>query len=165
MHVRSKDQKNASQMVKMAHDAELELDEDLQHEVHAKLGAKAQKLTEDGSLLAGSRLTQFADEGTIHRKRANPVEQRHKDLRANYDKEIQRQKMRRISNSSFLTPAAATYLNEVVRENRTKVDDELLYAGLHDTKASKMQFKRNEKFTSKYTKRRQSKRRKKGRFG
>ena len=73
--------------------------------------------------------------------------------------------MRRISNSSFLTPEAARYLNEVVREKRTKVDDEILFAGLHDSKLSKMNFKRNEKFSSKYTKRRQSKRRKKGRFG
>ena len=52
-----------------------------------------------------------------------------------------------------------------MRENRTKVDEELLYAGLHDTKMSKMNFKRNEKFSSKYTKRRQTKRRRKGRFG
>ena len=56
-------------------------------------------------------------------------------------------------------------MNEVVREKKTKVDEEILYAGLHDAKLSKMNFKRNEKFSSKYTKRRQSKRRKKGRFG
>ena len=106
------------------------------------------------SVLAGSRLTKFTDTGDVHRKRANPVEQRQKDLRATYEKEIKRQKLARVSNSSFLTPEAARYLNEVVRENRTKVDEELLYAGLHDTKNSKMSFKRNEKFSSKYTKRR-----------
>lgn len=44
-------------MLKTAHDAELVMDDDLQHEVHEKLGVKAQKLTEESSLLAGSRLT------------------------------------------------------------------------------------------------------------
>ena len=74
MHVKSKDQKSANWMLKTAQDAELELDEDLQYELHEKLGVKAQKLTEDGSLLAGSKLTQFTDAGNVHKKRADPVE-------------------------------------------------------------------------------------------
>ena len=86
-------------------------------------------------------------------------------MKANYDKEIEKQKMKRISNSSFLTPEAARYLNEAVMEKSKKVDEQVLYAGLHDTKLSKMKFKRNEKFTTKYTKRRQTKRSKKGRRG
>lgn len=73
--------------------------------------------------------------------------------------------MKKFSNSCYLTPEAARYLNEAIRENQTKLNDEIIYAGLHDTKTNKMKFKRNEKFSSKYKKERQSKRKRKGRFG
>lgn len=64
-----------------------------------------------------------------------------------------------------MTPEAASYLNEAIVEKQSKVNEEIIYAGLHDTKVGKMKFKRNEKFSSKYKKERQSKRKRKGRFG
>ncbi len=90
---------------------------------------------------------------------------RQAELKKKYEREIQAQKLKRFSNSSFLTPEAARYLNEAIKENQTRVDEEIVYAGLHDTKVGKMKFKRNEKFSSKYKKERQSKRKRKGRFG
>jgi len=58
------------------------------------------------------------------------------------------------------------YLNEIISSNKSsKVDDEIIYAGLHDAKIEKKNFKRSQKFSTKYTKRRQAKRKKKGRFG
>ena len=73
--------------------------------------------------------------------------------------------MKKFSNSSFLTPEAALYLNEAINENRTKVDDEVVYAGLHGKKVDKMKFKRKEKMSARYKQARGEKRRKKGRFG
>jgi len=73
--------------------------------------------------------------------------------------------MKKFSNSSFLTPEAAMYLNEAIRSNTSKVDDELVYAGLHQEKLNKTKFKRNEKFTARYKKDRGQKRRRKGKFG
>ena len=38
--------------------------------------------------------------------------------------------MKKVSNSSFLTPEAAMYLNEAMRAGICKVEDEVVYAGL-----------------------------------
>ena len=165
MHSKARDEKAASGLIKMAQEADVELDEDLQYELHEKLGSKAQKLTEEGGMLKSSKLLAFKEDQTLQRRRENRVEQRRNELKKKYDREIESQRLRRVSNSSFLTPEAARYLNEAVREKREKVDEEVLLAGLHETKMSKMQFKRNEKFSSKYTKRRQDRRKRKGRFG
>ena len=79
--------------------------------------------------------------------------------------EIERQKFKKYSNSSYLTPEAAMYLNEMMKTQQTKVDEEIVYAGLHTDKIDKKKFKRNEKFSTRYKKSRGMKRRKKGRFG
>ena len=73
--------------------------------------------------------------------------------------------MKRFSNSSYLTPEAAQYLNEAMKSGRKRIDEEVLYAGLHDSAKVDLKFKRNQAFSTKYTKRRQSKRKRKGRFG
>jgi hypothetical protein len=52
-----------------------------------------------------------------------------------------------------------------VRENSTRVDEEIVYSGLQETKLEQKKFKRKEKYTSRYKKDRGAKRRKKGRFG
>jgi len=57
------------------------------------------------------------------------------------------------------------YLNEAMASNAKRVDDEIIFAGLHGEKVDKMKFKRKEKFSAKYTKDRGSKRRRKGKFG
>lgn len=72
--------------------------------------------------------------------------------------------MKKFSNSSFLTPEAAMYLNEAIRENQTKVDDEVIYAGLHGERVDKMKFQRKDKMRARY-RNRSKKRYKKGRFG
>jgi len=45
------------------------------------------------------------------------------------------------------------------------VDEEVVYAGLHSTDKDKKKFKRNQNHSTKFTKERQSKRKKKGRYG
>ena len=58
------------------------------------------------------------------------------------------------------------YLNEAVNSKSTRrVNDEIVYAGLHGEKVDPKKFKRKEKFSAKYTKERGSKRKRKGKFG
>jgi len=73
--------------------------------------------------------------------------------------------LKKFSNSSFLTPEAASYLNEAITSNQTKVDDEIVYAGLHTENIEKKKFKRKEKYSSRFKKDRGAKRRRKGKFG
>lgn len=56
------------------------------------------------------------------------------------------------------------YLNEAIRENQTKVDDEIIYAGLHGDRVDKMKFERKNAKQARYRSR-SKKRYKKGKFG
>lgn len=123
------------------------------------------KASKNEDMLDDQRLREFAHDGTIHRKRESKQQQKDVALKAKYNTEIQSQKVKRFANSSFLTPEAAMYLNEAIKANSKRVDDEIVYAGLHGERVDKMKFKRKEKFSSKYTKARGSKRRRKGKFG
>jgi superfamily II DNA/RNA helicase len=164
IHQRKQSEKSANWMVKSAQEADLELDDELQYELQEQLGAKAAKVA-GGSKQTKSLFDQFKNDGSVHRKRESKQVMRQAELKKKYDREMQAQKLKRFSNSSFLTPEAARYLNEAIKDNQTRIDEEVIYAGLHDTKAGKMKFKRNEQFSSKYKKERQSKRKRKGRFG
>jgi len=93
------------------------------------------------------------------------VKQKENALKSKYDAEIESQKYKKFSNSSYLTPEAAVYLNEVMQSGSTQADEEVIYAGLHQQTKNKMKFKRRETYSSKYTKRRQTVRKRKGRFG
>lgn len=66
-----------------------------------------------------------------------------KALKQKYEQEIQNQKLKKFSNSSYLTPEAAMYLNEAMKAGVNKVDDEIVFAGLHEPAKQKLQFKRN----------------------
>ena len=52
---------------------------------------------------------------------------------------------KRVGGSSFLTPEAAQYLNDAIKKNQTKVDTEIVYAGLQNEKMGKMKFQRANK--------------------
>lgn len=88
-----------------------------------------------------------------------------KALKAKYDKEIMNQKLKKFSNSSYLTPEAAMYLNEAIESGATRVEEEIVYAGLHDPRKKELKFKRTKQYSSRYTKPRSTKRHRKGRFG
>ena len=62
-----------------------------------------------------------------------------------------RQSLKRFSGSSFLTPESALYLNQAIKQQKPdKLDDEMVYAGLHNDRAEKMKFKRTEKNKQRY---------------
>jgi hypothetical protein len=71
---------------------------------------------------------------SIQKKRLNKQQMKEAALKKKYDSEIEAQKMKRFSNSSYLTPEAASYLNDVMRVGGKRADEEVIYAGLHDPK-------------------------------
>lgn len=110
-------------------------------------------------------MQEFAPDESHMRKRESKAVQKEQALKNKYDREIEAQKFKKFANSSYLTPEAAMYINEIMESKGGKVDEEVVYAGLHQPKLNKMKFKRNEKFTSKYTKARGQRRRRKGMRG
>ena len=123
----------------MAKEADLALDEDLQFEVHQQLGKHAAKRQE---LLADGRMQDFAPDESHMRRRESKAHQKEAALKQKYDREIENQKFKKFANSSYLTPEAAIYLNEVMESTGGKVDEEVVYAGLHQPSKGKMKFTR-----------------------
>lgn len=75
-------------------------------------------------------------------------------LKRKYDDLKKNENFKRFSNSSFLTPEAASYLNELVKAGQQKADLEIVYAGQHSENVAPIKFKRKERFTSRYKNRR-----------
>lgn len=88
------------------------MDEDMQHDLAEQLGAKDTKKQKD--LLDDPALHKQYIDDTPQRKRDNKAKQKEKALKGKYDAEIESQKLKKFSNSSYLTPEAAVYLNEVM---------------------------------------------------
>lgn len=75
-------------------------------------------------------------------KERNRGMQRANALKQTYKKDHESMMLKKYAKSSFLTPEAAMYLNEAIKSKQTKVDSEIIYAGLHNEKLSKVKFKR-----------------------
>ena len=146
-HRRQADEKAASWLLKTAKDAELVMDDDLKHEVQGKLSGSKRlhksKEGEDPDENIEKPLFKTFDDVKIRER--NRAKQREIGLKSSYDKERSSMMLKKFGKSSFLTPEAAMYLNDVVKNNQTKVDDEVVYAGLHNEKLNKMKFKRQNK--------------------
>ena len=78
-------------------------------------------------------------------KERNRGQQRMQALKKTYDKQHESALLKQFAKSSFLTPEAAMYLNEQMKAKQSKVDKEIVYAGLHSENVSKIKFKRTEK--------------------
>ena len=83
----------------------------MQYQLQKALGKKAAAQAE---FLSDSRLKQFEYDSTVHKKRLDKQKMKDAALKANYNREIESQKIKKFSNSSYLTPEAAIYLNELV---------------------------------------------------
>jgi len=66
-------------------------------------------------------------------------------LKKGYEKEKEKELTRKFSNTSYLTPESIRYLNGVVSAGGKRVNEELIYAGMHSEKTGKKAFKRTEK--------------------
>mmetsp|Transcript_17520 Transcript_17520/g.29533 ORF Transcript_17520/g.29533 Transcript_17520/m.29533 type:complete len:147 (+) Transcript_17520:1769-2209(+) len=112
IHRNKQDEKAANWMIQASKDAELDLEEGLQYELKEKLGKKAEK---NMDVLGDVR--KVSSEEQSYKKRENKLRQKEQSLKQKYEREMQSQKIKKISNSSFLTPEAALYLNDMIREN------------------------------------------------
>ena len=91
------------------------------------------------------------DSGARHKgKEHSKVQQ----LKRKYEELKQSENFKKFSNSSYLTPEAASYLNELIKAGQSRADMEIVYAGQHSENAEVPKFKRKEKFTSRYKNRR-----------
>ena len=75
----------------------------------------------------------------------NKEQQRSQALKKSYEKSKTSQLEKQFGKCSFLTPESITYLNESINKRTSKLDEELVYAGLHSENVSGPKFKRAEK--------------------
>jgi hypothetical protein len=130
-------------MLKTAKEAELELDEGLRYEIGKKLSGKKRTHHE---LQDGIDLGMFKEwKGEAAIKERNKAVQRSNALKLQYQADKKREITRKFSNSSYLTPESIMYLNDAVKKQASKVDEELVYAGLHSENIAKKSFKKTEK--------------------
>ena len=78
-------------------------------------------------------------------KTRNKEQQRAQALKEGYEKTRKTAMVRQFSKSSFLTPEAAMYLNEAIKSNTSKIDQEIVYAGMHSENVAKIKMKRTNK--------------------
>lgn len=118
----------------------------MEYEIQQKLGRKlVDKHLQD--LEDGENVS---SKGAKHKAKADSKVQQ---LKKKYDGLKSQEQLKKFSNSSFLTPEAASYLNEIMKKGQSQVDNEIVYAGLHSTFTKQNKFKRTEKYTARYKKR------------
>ena len=132
LHKTDKEKKSANWLLKAAKDADLMLDENLETQIKETLGA-AEKLTgkrkrhqkDEDDVIAP---VDFLDESDHSRRKLKEIS-KVQQLKMKYDDLKKKENFKRFSNSSFLTPEAASYLNELVKAGQQKADLEIVYAG------------------------------------
>ena len=66
-------------------------------------------------------------------------------MKQSYAKSKKKQLEKRFGHSSYLTPESVQYLNDAIKKSSSRLDDELIYAGLHSELEKGPKFKRTEK--------------------
>jgi len=118
LHKTDKEKKSANWLLKAAKDADLALDENLELQIKETLGAadqilgKRKRRTSDDDTVAPIDVLEDTSSGLNRKgKEVSKVQQ----LKRKYDDLKKNENFKRFSNSSFLTPEAASYLNELVK--------------------------------------------------
>jgi len=152
-HRQIADEKSASWLIKQAKEADIVLDEALKMEISQKLSGKKRSYLEKIEQDAGGDLD-FNMFGSLKGERAakerNKAVQRAAALKQQYEMEKKRELTRKFANSSYLTPESISYLNNAIKSQSSKVDEELVYAGLHSENVAVKKFKRTEKKKQRY---------------
>ena len=90
-------------------------------------------------------------DGEIEKKKRDKAEQRAHALKLQYENDKKKEMTRKFANSSYLTPESIGYLNEVVKKTTSgRVDQEMVYAGLHSDNVAARKFKRTENKKQRY---------------
>jgi len=152
-HRQIADEKSASWLIKQAKEADIVLDEALKMEISQKLSGKKRSYLEKIEQDAGGDLdlNMFGSlKGERAAKERNKAVQRAGALKQQYEMEKKRELTRKFANSSYLTPESISYLNNAIKSQSSKVDEELVYAGLHSENVAVKKFKRTEKKKQRY---------------
>eukprot|EP00347_Sterkiella_histriomuscorum_P007788 403347561 len=165
LHRKTKEEKSTSWMLKLAKSADLDLDDEDEktlREMDGENSIKSKKKKGKREVKAPVDIfdkdlekmqRSLDDTGARHKTKAvSKVQQ----MKERYDDLKKQENFKKVSNSSFLTPEAASYLNEIIKKGQSQVDNEIVYAGMHSDKSTPLKFKRKEKFTSRYKKRTKS---------
>lgn len=125
----------------------MELDDDLKKEVSQKLsGQKRQRSSRTGDEAFDLEQELFPNPDGDEKRERNKDKQRQEALKKSYAQDKQNQSKKRFKGSSYLTPESVAYLNEAIAKSAThKLDEEMIYAGLHNELKGGPKFKRNEK--------------------
>jgi hypothetical protein len=127
LHRNDKEKKSANWLLKAAKDADLALDENLTAQITETLGhAKVSKRKATSTAVIAP--IDMIDDQEGQRRRELTQVQKYKQR---YEELKKTEQLKRFSNSSYLTPEAASYLNELIRSNGKKADMEIVYAGQH----------------------------------
>lgn len=147
-HREQADDKAAGWLIKQAKDADLILDDSLKMEISQKLsGKKRTHLEREENLELGM----FPDLKTEKAaKERNKAAQRASALKKQYEIEKKKEITKKFGMSSYLTPESISYLNDAIKTQASRVDEELVYAGLHSENVAAKKFKRTEKKKQRY---------------
>lgn len=155
LHRTDADKKQANWLLKAAKDADLTIDDNLTAQINETLGGKLalqrNKNKKGSERTAAIDMVDEEESGARHKqKELSKVQQ----LKKKYEELKSNENYKRFSNSSYLTPEAASYLNEMMKAGQQKADMEIVYAGQHSENVPQPKFKRTEKYASRYKKRR-----------
>ena len=131
----AKQDKSDSWMLKMMKDADLEMDDAMKAELGERISKNRMKEIDaadekesKGNEDAEPVFKKYDDDGS--NKRRIKENQKTDSLNKKYEKEKEKEEAKRFSNSSFLTPESARYLNDLIKSKNGRVDKEMIYAGL-----------------------------------
>lgn len=101
-----------------------------------------------------TRFKTYDDDGS-NKKRRNKEDQKKEATRRKYEMNLKKENAKRYANSSYLTPESANYLNSLMNAQKkggkvASVDQELIYAGLHQGSINKNKGKSVQKDKQKY---------------
>ena len=126
IHRDDREKKSATWLLKAAKDADLALDDNMQAQIKETLGS----IPSEGGSKKRNRSEVVApidvlESGGSRQKTLSKVQQ----LKKKYEDLKKAEGSKKFSNSSFITPEAASYLNELIKENQSRADLEIVYAG------------------------------------
>lgn len=125
----------------------MDLDDDLKTDVMLKLAGRKRKRDDEEDEETKLEQTLFKNPDGDKARERDAAQQRAEAQKKKFEKDKAGLLQRRFKGSSFLTPESVAYLNQAIKEQKTsKLDEELIYAGLHDNKLpGSIKHKRNEK--------------------
>lgn len=122
LHQKTKEEKSTNWMLKMAKQADIDLGDNFEAKKAKKQKPEVKAPIDifDSDLNRLHRAMDDENKGAKHKTKAlSKVQQ----LKKKYDDLKKVEQFKKVSNSSFLTPEAASYLNELIKKNQSGAVD------------------------------------------